>query len=133
MADLDKWFRQQKTAPQLRRAVVASLDCWQSGAPIPDTRSSKLPGLRAALTGQTALGWYNFLVGRIHVKFEAVQQRYYKRIKSKLRASTWMKGLIRQLWDIIFDLWQHRNGIAHSEDHPWKIADIEHLQDEIRH
>ena len=37
------------------------------------------------------------------------------------------------MWDIVFDLWQHRNGICHSPDHPWKLADLAEQQDYVRH
>ena len=34
----------------------------------------------------------------------------------KRRVETWSKGLLLQIWDISFNMWEHRNNILHGDN-----------------
>ena len=60
-----------------------------------------------------ALGWRCFLEGRVSVAWESHQEAYYKSVRSRKSAKRWVVALILKLWDVAWDLWEHRNGIVH--------------------
>ena len=59
------------------------------------------------------IGWWNFMLGRITPKFAAVQQQHYMSMEKRQQGKTWSRKLIRQLWDIAWTMWEHRNFITH--------------------
>ena len=50
------------------------------------------------------------------VGWAEVQQRYFAWVKSKYSGRRWLSELIRKLWNVAWDLWEHRNGILHKSD-----------------
>ena len=77
--------------------------------------------LRAALEEQDSIGWFNFLLGRISSKLTVLQDSHFKTIGGTNTGLRWTTALIKKLWDISWDMWEHRNGIAHDRAHPWKL------------
>ena len=52
------------------------------------------------------------LYGRID--WEQAQEAYYKWYRSRKSARRWTTALIQKLWNVAWDLWEHRNGIVHA-------------------
>ena len=48
-------------------------------------------------------------------RWQAIQQEHYRRIGSKRCAKQWTSLVIRKLWSIAWDMWQHRCRIAHDD------------------
>ena len=71
---------------------------------------------------QSIIGWKNFLYGRLSPKWE---QHHALIIPSdnNYKSKRWVTQLIRKLWNTAWDLWEHRNGILHDKNHPWKIEE----------
>ncbi len=68
------------------------------------------------LQKQARIGWRRFFEGWISIKWTEAQQRYYNLIKSYRMVKRWTTALIKKLWEIAWDLWEHRNGILHETD-----------------
>jgi hypothetical protein len=45
-----------------------------------------------------------------------VQQAYLQQIGSRRTGKHWVIELIKKLWHIAWDLWEHRNGILHKQN-----------------
>jgi len=88
--------------------------------------------LRKALENQTSIGWYNLFLGRASKLFAPIQTKYYKQLGRKSTGDMWTSKLIVRLWDILWAHWEHRNGILHSPDHPWKLAEKQSLWQNIQ-
>ena len=69
---------------------------------------------------QENIGWRLFLDGCLALEWAQVQQTYYDWIGSRKSGGRWVTRLIRQLWDLEFSAWEHRNSVLH--DTP--LADI---------
>jgi hypothetical protein len=63
---------------------------------------------------QMNIGWRRFFEGWIAHDWMVAQQAYYSSIKSHRSGKRWTISLITKLWDITWDLWEHRNGILHD-------------------
>ena len=87
--------------------------------------------IQSIIEQQTKVGWKNFLYGRV---VPAWQHEHTKLVPSKngYKSKRWLTQLIRKLWNVAWDLWEHRNGITHSADHPWRIEERNITADKIR-
>jgi hypothetical protein len=72
--------------------------------------------LQEAIQSQNNIGWGYIWYGMVSLKWKAIQQSYLLRTHSKLSPRRWVTSLIKKLWDIAWDFWEHRNGIIHSKE-----------------
>ena len=93
--------------------------------PLPVTVS---PTATAAFHIQDQYGWEGFLLGFLVKEWELTPSAYLLSIQSKLSPKRWCTTIIRKLWDIAWDLWDHRNGFIHNRD---TGCEIEFLNAEI--
>jgi hypothetical protein len=77
------------------------------------------PGIREAVRDQNNhLGWNNFVLGRWSPKWQKVQQQFYTQTNSKQTSKRWATAIIHKLLLTVWDQWQSRNKIAHSDEGP---------------
>jgi hypothetical protein len=62
------------------------------------------------------MGWGIFFEGWMNVAWEEAQQNYCSLLKSRHNSKMWAISLIKKLWIVAWDLWEHRNGILHQKD-----------------
>jgi hypothetical protein len=111
---LKNWLQDNLTHPEMSNAIINYLAGWRDDAPV-GTRISQ-EWIRRAFSGQSLLGWRNCLEGILHVSWRQTQQEYFARIGSARSPKRWTVALIQKLWDIAWDMWEHRNGILHDKD-----------------
>jgi len=44
------------------------------------------------------------------------KNRYYKIIRSHRTGRCWTVAILQKLWNIAWDMWEHRNGILHEQE-----------------
>jgi hypothetical protein len=113
------------TNPDLRSAILQRLREWQSGRPI--SPPSWNCSFKKALKAQNSIGWYPLLLGHVSNSWRDVQQAYYTSLGLDNTGKQWVKQLILQLFNISWDMWEHRNGIKHNTIHPAKAREIQQL------
>jgi hypothetical protein len=70
-----------------------------------------------AVNIQHTSGWKNFFEGRPNILWSKLQSCYYTvALKSRQSGKRWMTELIKKLWGVAWDLWEHRNGILHKKE-----------------
>jgi hypothetical protein len=89
-------------------------------------------GVREAVLEQNSLGWYNFLLGRLLTRWADAQQRYLESIDKRNTGRRWTIAILAKIWDISWDIWEQRNGIAHDTLHPRRLAQLQVLQQEVK-
>jgi hypothetical protein len=62
-----------------------------------------------------------------------VQDQYYKSISSRKSGRQWTIALIKKLFDVAWDLWEHCNGFAHGLEHVEEHYEMHEVDDEIRY
>jgi hypothetical protein len=65
---------------------------------------------------QSYIGWHLFIEGWSSREWETEQQEYYRLLQSRQTGRRWLVGLIKQLWKIAWELWEHRNTPLHHKD-----------------
>ena len=105
----------QQTQPNLADVICDRLSAWKLNS---DRKVTVLPflGLQDTVLLQDMVGWQAFLEGTPVRRWAEVQQCYYEWIKSRKSGERWLAALIQKVWDVAWDLWEHRNSIAHETE-----------------
>jgi hypothetical protein len=110
LSKLQTWMTSASTMPALQDAIITRLRQWK-GDTVASPQWSTRYGLRNAILQQDELGWYNFLMGRIGLQWKAVQQRYYEWLGRRNTGRKWATALIQKVWEVSWDMWDHRNEV----------------------
>jgi hypothetical protein len=108
-------MQKQRTEPGIIRVICAS--SWPGKADPPRRYKSELCALPAVVQKQDAIGWQSFLEGRPSVGWSEVQHRYYEFLDGRRTGLRWLTALIQKLWDVAWDMWDHRNRVLHDQEH----------------
>jgi hypothetical protein len=120
-------MEEAQTDPEIRTAIETRLSQWSDKLPLLPIQTNSV-GLQDAIQSQDAIGWWdNFFEGCIAKDWEQAQDAYYKWCRSRKSARRWTTALIQKLWNVAWDLWEHRNGIVHAAEN----AEIIHGMAEI--
>ena len=112
LVSLEDWLLNESVHPSITDVILARLALWRAGDPLPPCQTPHVP-TRQAVAAQDALGWENFLLGRLSPLWAAAQQDHFTSMGSSKQGKTWVPKLIRQLWLVGWKMWQHRNHIQH--------------------
>jgi hypothetical protein len=83
---------------------------WQSG------QDTGLPEPRYT-NNQSMLGWGLVIEGCVSAEWQRIQQQHLAAIGSKKGSLRWVTALIIKLWQIAWNMWDHRNQIEHNLCH----------------
>ena len=110
-----KWMRQQKTDPELQHGLYKALKAFGTKENFDRYAPTGYPSkVQECLNAQTHLGWTGFLEGLLTTDWAVCQQEYFQRIGSKRTGHRWAVGLSKQIWKLVFEMWQHRNHCLHN-------------------
>jgi hypothetical protein len=110
IADLRIWLAEQRTNNAMADLICSSLSSWRNGTEqMPP--SSHLLGLRKAWIEQNDIGWGAAMEGRWSQAWVDIQERHFLRIRKRRSGKRWLTAIIRRMWDISWDLWDHRNAV----------------------
>jgi hypothetical protein len=84
-------------------------------------------GAKAAVAEQDKIGWHDMLLGRLSAKWMDAQQKHLESIGKRTTGKRWTVAIVSKLWDIAWDMWQHRNHVIHNALHPKKQLEMELL------
>ena len=68
----------------------------------------------AAALDQDAIGWMNFIEGRISLEWHMAQSHFYASISSSRKSRRWAKELVQNLLAMVHKMWIARNDVAHA-------------------
>ena len=130
LTKLETWMEKNYTNPALSTAIITRLKSWHDYQPIapPSWTCTFSPTLLA----QQAIGWYPLLMGHLSNQWKGIQQAYYSWIGRRRTGKKWIKLLIVQLFNISWDMWEHRNAIKHNTPTAAKLRELQSLDDTIR-
>jgi hypothetical protein len=112
--DLDKWMQSRDTALNIRTAICAGLRAWRNGTPVLTDGYPEI--LKQALQQQSRIGWRNLIEGFPAKKWTEAQAQHYIWTKSRRTGRRWAAALVKKLADTAWDMWEHRNSVAHEGD-----------------
>jgi hypothetical protein len=131
MERLDQWMTSSLTSPDIRLVINTRLSQLFHRLPL-----SPIPNIsdkvQEALGIQDEIGWENFFEGCLVQDWEAAQDAYYKWCRSRKSGRRWATSLIQKLWDVAWDLWEHRIGIVHAQANAAILYNMTLVDQEIR-
>lgn len=74
---------------------------------------------------QDSIGWNYVIEGWISVEWRLRQSQYFKANNKRNSVRRWVSALIIKIWEIAWDLWEHRNGIEHEHHHEEQHAQLD--------
>ena len=113
MEDLQFHLQAMETDPEITQAILRGLNNWRSGEANNRAENGRATN---AIKVQTELGWKPFFEGRVVKEWRSLQQQYLTKISSRRSGKRWLVALIEKMWQIAWDLWEHRNGILHGQE-----------------
>ena len=103
------------THPNIVEVLIDRLTSWRYDLE-PSITVSNFLGLRSMVESQDIIGWQAMLEGTPVVGWAEVQQRYLEWRKKRRTGKQWLSAVIQKMWDVAWDLWDHRNGILHNKE-----------------
>jgi hypothetical protein len=135
LASLNKWMGDHKTKPTLQRGIITLLQGWYDDGTIHfPTGHFQDQQVRQALEEQANIGVYNLLLGQFSKQFINIQSAYIHYIDkdSKMTGQTWSTAFLVELWNLPWEMWEHRNGILHGATNtPQQQRSVEELLLEV--
>ena len=123
MMQLQLWMETTNTMPELREAIITRLRQWK-GLTTHNPSWTTTHGLRHAVSHQDELGWYNFLLGRISIEWQSVQQKYFEWLGKRNTGRKWAVALIQKIFQVSWDMRDHRNKVCLNTVTPAKARRI---------
>ena len=130
--DLKKELEAKNTCPILAKIIEDLLLKWKKGTPIDPENYTTDFNIRDAVNEQSKIGWTNWAIGRWSPKWQQVQKRYYKSIKSKRSSLRWTAAIIKKIILICWDVWDFRNTLIHGKGGVVDCATNKELDFQIR-
>jgi hypothetical protein len=107
-----KYWNISQYAPRvIVNAIIKGLQGWRSGNDVQFNMRTTAGQLGIA---QSEMGWKHGFEGRWHVQWQIAMDKYYKEKGLRRSGKRWLNAIIKKLWAIAWDLWEHRNGIMHN-------------------
>jgi hypothetical protein len=81
-----------------------------------------MPGLLQAINARDRIGWLPFLEGCIAVELAGVQDAHFLWLGRRNTGKRWAASLVVKLWEVAWDLWDHRNQVKKRVETAQDIA-----------
>ncbi len=128
LRELRTWLESVQTYPPLIDLIIRNLTEWRTDDQAPtDTPRELLELVRL----QSHVGWRRFFEGWLVQDWQLLQQQHYSALHSRRSGRRWVIALIKKLWEVAWNLWEHRNGVLHNAEQRPAVRDIRRLDREI--
>ena len=106
------------THPGLLALAQEGMNAFMESRPISLQHVPDFPGRQLLIEEQSAIGWENFIRGRVSKRWLKIQIKHLKRIDKYdvKRSPKWTNTLIHTVWTHVLLLWFQRNQDKHGHD-----------------
>ena len=131
IADLRQWLSKEKTHANLADVICDRLSAWRYDR-VPTVNGSQLAGLQTTIILQDSVDWRAFFEGVPVKGWQEAQHGHYIALHSRKMGRRWLSALIKKLWQVAWDIWQHRNDTLHKKDNNILYAQqIQEIKDQF--
>jgi len=124
LSSLKTWLSEEEMDPLLITKLLTGLQEWQNGGMVMGTSS--------ATQQQSMLGWEAVMDGWLGLEWCAQQEAYWNLWKRQKSSRCWATELIKKLWNISWDMWDHCNSILHNTSQSWEDILDSTINDQVR-
>ena len=114
--ELKCWLVSKDTQSNIVSFIISGLTSWFSNTAFTLEHGSLDISTLVAFQTQLLIGWDTFLFGIVADQLIHCQQLHYKSSNSRKLGTRWGVQLVSKLWNIIYQLWMHRNNCLHETD-----------------
>ena len=129
VSELHDWMKSFRVQSTLADNIADRLRQWKIGSKDPIIVNEL--NIRTALHLQDSLGWHPFLQGILIDEWKHPFIDFLALTESKVSLKRWAASLIKKIWQISWDQWEHRNAIKFEENSQKRFNEIEINQDVI--
>jgi Reverse transcriptase (RNA-dependent DNA polymerase) len=116
--ELEEYLHSIQTDPNITRQLLLGINMWRN-----DETLTQEP----MIIDQNNIGWNGIMEGVLG-KHWAEEQDWYKQQQSEVTSGRkWAQLVIRRLWKIAWDIWQHRNEMEHKHDQQIELQRLREL------
>jgi hypothetical protein len=115
LSDLQSWFNNSDIHPAISALIIEGLQRWRHNDKV-DISQFCIPWIRELARKQGECGWRNFFEGMLLRDWYHAICNHFQTIHSKKSPQRWISALIRKMWQIAWDLWEHCNRFLHDKD-----------------
>jgi hypothetical protein len=115
LEDLRRWLDSNDSHPDITKLIIEGLSRWRTGDTTPICVSG-ISWIQELERQQNRCGWRNFFEGFLISDWHDAVKQYLARLHSRKSPRRWISALIRKMWLIAWDLWEHRNGFLHDKE-----------------
>jgi hypothetical protein len=126
MSSLSNWMQKVHTAKDIVFWIIQRLTEWRTSEPF-STAQSDMPGLLQTIAAQDRIGWLAFFKGCIAIEWAGVQEAHFLWLGRRNTGKRWATSLIVKLWEVAWDLWDHRNQVKKHLETAQDVARQEFL------
>jgi len=112
LSSLQTWLLEEETDPLLITKLLTGLQEWHRGGTVMGTSS--------LIRQQSMIGWEAVMDGWLGLEWHSHQEAYWNLWKRWKSSRQWATELIKKLWNILWDMWDHRNDILHNTSQSWE-------------
>jgi hypothetical protein len=123
LSDLRSWLDSNEAHPEITNLIISKLSGWRAGVLTPN--SSHISWVQELSSRQDQCGWRNFFEGFFINDWHEAVKRHLYRLHSRRSPRRWISALIRKMWLVAWDLWEHRNGFLHDKDCSILLAQLD--------
>ena len=120
---LDLWLQSQSTAPHIQSYIINSLQQYLGHANHANLYEDD------SLCDQSKIGGEYLLYGFISKQMVRDQHTYFQSCQSRKTGVIWGSKVIKQLWNIVYQLWDHRNKKLHDDNNLYSYNGLQSLRD----
>ena len=116
IADFNTALQTMRTHPGIQTTLLRVVTAWMQGLEVVD-RSLIPTTLLELVDAQSAIGWYQFFLGRIHKGWGEYQDGYYRSIGRKSKTdtgTTWASKVAKFMFEKQHQVWKDRNLDVHG-------------------
>jgi hypothetical protein len=131
MSALSDWMVSVNTATEMTFWIILHITEWRSSEPLSQVHTG-LPGLFQAMAAQDHIGWLAVFEGCIAPEWTGVQDAHYLWLGRRNTGKRWATSLVVKLWEVAWDLWNHRNQVKFNLETAQDIARCESILAAVR-
>ena len=124
LTSLKEQLQNTSCPTDLPEGIIQCLDAWREGVLTIDI-SHCSPITKQLLRAQQQIGWKHFLDGCIH-------QLWTEILADKQKTKRWVTALIKKLWTVSWEMWDHRNQALHRLENNDTLLGWETTKAEVR-
>ena len=129
---VEKWMENSHTHPEIGRAISATLRNFNKDESYDSFVDPLAEGpIRECLQAQVKIGWVGFLEGLFSTQWAKLQEEYFRSTDLRRSGLRWAVNLSKQLWKLVFTMWDHRNTVLFTTSKIDELSGIAQIKQAI--